>query len=377
MRVEAAELIRVRLGLRQPFVASHATERAREILLVHLLTDTADGWGECDALSAPTYTPEHLDGAQLVLERHLLGMLAAAGDVRPSGVRAALEGVRGHHMAKAALEMAMLDAQGHLDGTSLAQQIGATATSVAVGAVLGMAPSPAALREAVESLLAEGYRRVKVKIAPGAALGPLGSLRAHFGNQLCLQADANGSYRLDACAELRGLEDLGVELLEQPLAPRSFAEHAELRRRIRTPVSLDESVDSVEDVRLALRLGSCDALNLKPARLGGWLAGREAHDVAREGGCRLLCGGMLESGIGRAAAVAFAALGGFDLSADLSPSDRYLEQDLTAPMELHDGALAVPTGPGVGVQLHLDVVDRHSTSRRRWKPERSGEGGVR
>ncbi len=329
-------------------------------MLVRLETDAGPGWGECAALAAPSYTEEHADGAEQVLAQHLLPLLLEQG-APDEGVESALdrlEVVRGHRMAKAAVEMALLDADLRASGRSLGARLGATSARVPAGATVGIG-RPAAVLAEVAAAVGAGIRHVKCKIAPGADLALVEPVRETYPD-LDLSVDANGAYRLgrrEDLESLRALDRLGLTALEQPLAPDDLVGHGELSRLIETPVLLDESVPSLGALEAAIALGACDGVSLKPARLGGVLAARSAE--RRCAAARLHCspGGMFETGLARAASLAVAALPGVDLPGDLGPSDRYFSPDLTEPIRLVDGELAVPTSPGIGAEPLEDVLE--------------------
>jgi O-succinylbenzoate synthase len=352
--VEAVELHRLAVPLVHPFRASHGIVATRDVLLVRARTSEGDGWGECPAEAEPTYTAEHTDGAAAVLRDHLVPRLLAAGPASAldGGVASVLAAVRGHPMAKAALDTAVLDAQLRAAGRSLAAHLGATATTVPAGVVVGMEDDLGALVARVEAHVAEGYRRVKLKIEPGRDRAPLARVRAAF-PALELAADANGAYGPWSGASrdaLAALDDLGLQFVEQPLDPDDLVGHARLAEVLATPICLDESVSSVGGARVVAALGAAAALSVKAARLGGYGQARRLHDVAVAEGLALCCGGLLETAIGRRANLALAALPGFTLVGDVSASARYVVRDVTAePVALlPGGVLAVPQRPGVG-----------------------------
>ena len=357
MKLTGVELRRVRLPLVTPFRTSLGEQAERETLLVRVATPDAVGWGECTAMAAPSYTAEYLDGAHHVIRHHLLPRLLALPELDADGVGPALAGVRGHPMAKAALEMAVLDAELRSAGTSLGDHLGAVRRAVDAGVAVGLAGSLGALVDAVGAYLGDGYRRVKLKIGPGWDLEPVRAVRERFGEGLALQVDANGSYAPAQLEHVARLDGFGLAMIEQPFAQDELLAHAELARRIRTPVCLDESITSAAAAATAIALGSTAVVNVKAARVGGYLEARRVHDVCAAAGLPVWCGGMLETGLGRAANVALAALPNFTLPGDLSASDRYYRQDITAPFVLEDGRLAVPTGPGLGVEVIPDVLD--------------------
>ena len=360
MEIRGVELLRLDLVLEHSLRTSAGEHAKRPVLLLYVHTDGATGIGECEALEEPTYTEEYADGAEAVLAGHLIPRLLAGGpcaDVQ--GALARLAPVRGHQMAKAGLEMALLDAQLRTEGRSLASHLGATRHEVPGGANVSLG-RPDEVLAAIGEAVAAGYRRVKCKIAPGSDLEPLSAAREAF-PEVALSADANGAYELadkSHRALLRQIDALGLVALEQPLAPEDLLGHRDLAAELDTPVVLDESVTGLASLALALELGACDGVSVKPARLGGLLLAAEVHDRCVAAGVHLAIGGMLESGIGRAAALAVAAMPGFDLPGDLGASDRYFAPDLCAPHLLRDGMLAVPSGPGLGVEPVAGVLER-------------------
>jgi len=366
--VEAVELRCVAVPLRRPFRASYGTETVRRSLLVRAITSGGDGWGECVALSDPLYSAEYVDGAAADISGHLLPRLWSAGPMSASAVGPVLAAVRGHQMAKSAVEMALLDAELRHSGASLASHLGACRDAVVAGVSVGMAPV-AQLLDLVAGYVDAGYRRVKLKIEPGTDIEPVRAVRERFGDQLLLQVDANGAYRLADVNALAALDDWGLLMIEQPLEEDDLLGHAELARHLRTPICLDESITSARAAASAIALGACRVINIKPGRVGGYLEARRVHDVCVETGTAAWCGGMLETGIGRAANLALAALPGFTLPGDLSPSADYLTEDLTPPLVVADGCVTVPTGPGIGVPILTAMVDQLTTSVQLVRPD--------
>ncbi|WP_285709679.1 o-succinylbenzoate synthase [Microtetraspora sp. NBRC 16547] len=360
MKITGIELRRIAMPLVAPFRTSFGTETARDVLLVRVVTPEAEGWGECVAMSAPLYSSEYADGAAEAMRRFLIPALPAHADAQATG--RALAPFKGHRMAKAALETAVLDAQLRARGESLASFLGATGDRVPCGVSVGIMNSIPELLDAVEGYLSEGYIRIKLKIEPGWDLEPVRAVRERFGPELLLQVDANAAYTLADAPRLAKLDAFDLLLIEQPLANDDMVQHAALARRISTPICLDESIESAEHAAAAITLGACSIINVKPGRIGGYLEARRIHDLARAHGVALWCGGMLETGIGRAANVALAALPGFTLPGDTSASRRYFATDITPPFELRDGHLDVPTGPGIGVDPVQDILDEVTTS---------------
>lgn len=360
MRLHGFELRRVAMPLVSPFRTSFSTQTARDILLVRALTDGAEGWGECVTLGDPLYSPEYVDGAVDVMRRHLIPALRDVVDA--PGVGEALKPVKGHRMAKGALEMAVLDAELRTEGRSFARELGSTRERVPSGVSVGIMNSIPALLDAVDGYLSEGYVRIKLKIEPGWDVEPVRAVRERFGDDVLLQVDANTAYTLRDARLLAKLDDFDLLLIEQPLEEEDVLGHADLAKIVRTPICLDESITSAQTAAAAIRVGATQVINIKPGRVGGYLEARRIHDLAVAHGIAVWCGGMIESGIGRAANVALASLPGFTLPGDVSASDRFYRQDIiTSPFVMRDGHLDVPTGPGLGVEPDMAVLEELTT----------------
>ncbi|MFI0766221.1 o-succinylbenzoate synthase [Streptomyces sp. NPDC021218] len=360
-KISGVELRRIAMPLVAPFRTSFGVETSRDVLLVRVVTADREGWAECAAMSEPRYCSEYVDGAQDVLRRFLIPALPKDG-LDAQAVGRVLEPFTGHRMAKSALETAVLDAQLRGVGESFGGYLGAARDRVPCGVSVGIMDSVPALLDAVAGYLAEGYVRIKLKIEPGWDVEPVRAVRERFGDDLLLQVDANAAYTLADAQHLVQMDDFRLLLIEQPLADDDLVQHAELAKLLRTPICLDESIKSAADAAAAISLGSCSVINIKPARVGGYLEARRIHDLARAHGIPVWCGGMLETGIGRAANVALAALPGCTLPGDTSGSSRYFATDITRPFVLTDGHLNVPTGPGLGVEPLPDVLNEVTTS---------------
>ena len=365
MQIVEVELLRLELELLVPLMTSAGEHRHRPLVIVKITTTESVGYGECSALLEPTYTEEYADGAEAVLRDQLLPRLLSGGlaITLETGLER-LRPVRGHAMAKAAVEMALLDAELSPSGTSLATYLGATKSAIPAGANVSLG-LPDSVSAAVDLAVAAGYSRVKVKIAPGYDVAVLRQVRDAFPT-IALSADANGAYDFDNDAHraaLLEMDSLGLACFEQPLEPGELVRSAALCEMLATPVILDESVATRSDFETAVALGALDGVSIKPARLGGLIIARGIHDRARELGLDCSIGGMLESGIGRAASIALGALPGFTIPGDLGASDRYFAPDLTAPHVLVAGELTVPDGPGLGVRIDAAVL-RDSTTHR-------------
>jgi O-succinylbenzoate synthase len=372
MKIETVELIRIRMPLKGAFRTSFGSESVRDILLVHAITPDAEGWGECVAMDDPGYSSEYVDGAQDVIKRFLLPPVFGRGDVSSASLASLWKLVRGHRMAKAAVETALLDAELRARGESLAEHLGAVRDRVDCGVSVGIpdppegAETPAArigrLLDQVAGYLDQGYVRIKLKIEPGWDVEPVKAVR-EANPDILLQVDANQAYELGDARHLAKLDAFDLLLIEQPLGEERVRDHAELVKMVKTPICLDESIVSAQAAADAIALGACRIVNIKPGRVGGYLEARRVHDVCEANKIPVWCGGMLESGIGRAANVALAALPNFTLPGDTSASDRYFARDVTPPFVLEDGTLRVPTGPGIGVSPIPEVLAELTTSR--------------
>ena len=352
--LEGIELRLIRLPLAETFRAAHGRRDHREVVIVRALAaDGPAGWSECVAEVEPTYWPEYTAGAHHVLQHHLVPRMLAGRTLRD---------VRGHQMAKAALEGAVLDAGLRADGRSLASFLGARRREVGTGIALGITDTVDDLVMAAMTWCAQGHRALKLKVAPGWDVEPVGAVRAAVGHKVELVVDANGSYLSgdpDHMAALARLADpgLGLACIEQPFGPDDLTGHARLVELVDVPICLDESIGSLGDVETALGLGACGAISLKVGRVGGLLETKRIHDRCVDEGVPLRAGGMLETGLGRAVNLAVAALPGCTLPPDLGPSARYFTQDITPPFDDRDGTMTVPDGAGLGIEPLQEVLD--------------------
>ena len=362
MRFIGFEIRRITLPLVSPFTTSFGTQNHREALIVRAAGDDAEGWGECVAIVDPVYSPEYTEGAHHVMRSYLIPRLLDAGEFTAQKVAPLLHGIVGHRMAKAALEMAVLDAELRATETSFGTFLGAVVDRVPSGVSVGIMPSIEELVDTVSNYLDEGYQRIKLKIKPGWDVEPVRAIRERFGYDVGLQVDANTAYTLNDAGQLRKLDAFDLLLIEQPLGEEDIRQHAELAKLIATPVCLDESIVSAQAAADAIALKAASVINIKPGRVGGYLEARRIHDLCRANGIAVWCGGMLETGLGRAANAALAALPGFTLPGDISASNRFYETDITEPILLEDGHIRVPTGPGLGVTPIPADLDRVTTS---------------
>jgi O-succinylbenzoate synthase len=364
MRLAGIELRRVAMPR-----TSFGTQLDRDVLLVRVegSVDGVDvtGWGECVSLSAPRYSPEYVEGSSYVIEHFFAPLLFAAGEVAADDVGKILSVFEGHPMAKASVEMAILDAELRAAGQSFGDRLGTVAERVPAGVSVGIFDTTGELLDQIAGYLDDGYIRIKLKIEPGIDIERVAAVRERFGDDLMLQVDANAAYVLDDADHLAQLDAFGLLLIEQPLATDDLRHHALLAKKVRTPICLDESIVSAKSAADAIALGSASIINVKAGRVGGYLEAKRVHDVCQVHGVPVWCGGMLETGLGRAANLALAGLPNFTLPGDTSASDRYWIQDLTEPFVLGpDGHIAVPTGPGLGVDPIPEVLEETTTSSR-------------
>ena len=373
IHVERVELRRIAMPLVTPFRTSFGVEVERDILLINVLGtvdgNAVSGWGECVALATPTYSAEYVDGAQHVTEHHLLPRLASSGPLAAGDVSRVLAPVHGHPMAKGAIEAAVLDAQLRAAGRSFADLLGvATADDgsprrIPSGVSVGIHDHVEDLLATVQGYLDDGYVRIKLKIEPGSDIEHVAAVRDLIGPDTPLQVDANTAYRRTDGQHLARLDEFDLLLIEQPLPEEDIVGHAQLAAEVETPICLDESLVSAAGTADAIELGACEIANIKPGRVGGYLEAIRIHDLCLERGVPVWCGGMLETGIGRAANAALAALPGFTLPGDISASKRFYAQDIVIePIVIVDGHVTVPTTPGMGFDIDIDVVDAVTTS---------------
>lgn len=349
------------MPLVRPFRTSFGTQTARDVLIVEVVTEGGvSGWGECAAMEWPGYSAEYVDGAVDVLIEHLVPRVLADRTLDPQRAHVQLARLMGHPMAKSALETAILDAWLREQGQSLADYLGAVRDDVDCGVSVGIPSSIDALLTEVASYVDAGYRRIKLKIEPGWDLEPVRAVREAWPD-MPLQTDANQAYTRNDAALLGTMDDADLLLVEQPLPEDDLRGHALLAEQISTPVCLDESIISTAVADTAIAFGATSVINIKPGRVGGYLEAKAIHDLCLDRGVPVWCGGMLETGIGRAANVALAALPGFTLPGDTSASSRYFATDITEPFVLQDGRLRVPTGPGIGVDPIPALLDEFGT----------------
>ena len=363
MKLQEIELSTIHLPLVRPFRTSFGTQTSREVLMVKVTNGNGTvGWAECVAMSEPLYSPEYVIGCLDLMKRFLIPALRAKDSITAEDVPVVLKPFLGGQMAKAALETAILDAQLKDAGVSLAKYLGATKTKVECGVSVGIANNLDALVEEVASYVDAGYRRIKLKIEPGWDYEAVKTIRNLYPD-IPLQVDANQAYSRSDGKLLAKLDELNLLLIEQPLDEHDILGHALLSKEVNTPICLDESIISLQSAEDALALKATTVINIKPGRVGGYIESKKIHDLCVKNNIPVWCGGMLETGIGRAANLALAALPGFTLPGDTSASARYFKQDITTPFVMEDGYLNVPTGPGIGIEPDLEYLNSISKSK--------------
>jgi o-succinylbenzoate synthase len=358
MKIDSIFLREVRMPLVQPFETSFGRTTDRRILLVEIRADGLVGWGECTAGEHPYFSDETVDTAWSVLLSELAPALAASDVEHPGKCPGIFGRVRGHRMAKAALENAVWDLQAQMDGVPLAQLLGGVREVIPCGVSLGIQPELSRLLEEVEKSLGAGYQRIKLKCKPGWDLDVFSAVRNRWPD-IMLSCDANSAYRLKDSDHLLGFDEFDLQMIEQPLWADDFYFHSMLQRRLETPICLDESIRNRRDALAAIDMESCQIINIKVGRVGGFSEAIAVHNAAQERGIPVWCGGMLETGIGRSHNVALSSLENFSLPGDVSASKRYWAEDIIEPEVTVSsvGEIKVPTTAGRGFEVRTDLIE--------------------
>src|SRR5579863_2018920 len=364
MKIRRITLREIQMPLLQPFETSFGVISLRRILLVEAEVDGVSGWGECVAGEGPFYSPETVDTAAVILRKYAWPIVKDMEFASANEVYLPLTHIRGRNMAKAALEAAIWDAEAKQKGIPLWKLLGGSRQELSTGVSIGIKPSLDVLAEAVTMELAAGYQRIKIKIKPGWDAEPVRMLREKF-PRIRLMVDANSAYRLSDLPLLQQLEGYHLMMIEQPLGWDDLFSHVALQRQLQTPICLDECIHEEEQARAAIELHACGIINIKLGRVGGHNRVRVIHDLCQKNSIPVWCGGMLESGIGRAHNIALSTLPNFTLPGDVSASARYWQQDVIEPaVEVTaQGTIRVPQGPGIGYNVQLDRIEKLTVSK--------------
>lgn len=357
MKIDSAELRIIRLQLLRPFETSFGVETERTIPLLTLFSQGLEGYGEGVMEVLPLYREEYVSGAVALLKEALLPRVLRTALQTPQDVLDRMAMFRGNRMSKALVEMAFWDLWAKSLNLPLGRLLGGSREAIPVGVSLGIQKTLEATREQIQKHLDQGYQRIKLKIKPGWDTNLIGYIRKEF-PQATLTVDANSCYSLAELHILRDLDQYQLDYIEQPLAYDDLIDHAKLQAQLKTAICLDESILSPEDARKGLKIGAGRVINIKVGRVGGHLEARRVHDVAQSFGAPVWCGGMLESGIGRAHNIHLATLPNFTKPGDTSSSSRYWKQDIiNEPLETRGGFMPVPQGVGIGVTLNRPFLD--------------------
>ncbi|RPJ29216.1 MAG: o-succinylbenzoate synthase [Chloroflexi bacterium] len=370
MKIESIILHHISMPLVAPFETSFGRETDRQCVLITLQAEGLTGYGECVATRDPGYNYETAGTAWHILKDFIAPLLLAEDVIDAEDFQIRVDGIRGHHLAKAGVEMALWDLLGKRDGKSLKEMFGGARETVEVGVSIGIQESAAALVRTVESYLEKGYQRVKIKIKPGREVEETSAVRRAYPD-LRLQVDANSAYTLETAETLKLLDDLNLLLIEQPLYEDDIWDHRKLQAVLKTPICLDESILSPRHARYALEMEACKIINIKPARVAGLSQGVAIHEYCWTRNVPVWCGGMLETGVGRASNLALASLPGFILPGDISASDRYYQRDITNERFVlnSDSTIDVPKGHGLGITIDEEALKQFTLSKITLKPE--------
>lgn len=366
MRLRKLTLREISLKLLEPFQTSFHTAQQRRVVLVEADVDGVSGWGEPTVGEDPFYSYETVETAWHIIRDFIWPLLRGREFTSASDVWDSLAPIRGHNMAKGGVETALWDAEAKLKGVPLAKLLGGTREEIPCGVSIGIQPALDTLRAKVERELAAGYQRIKIKIKRGYEVEPVRMLRERF-PRIRLMADANSDYTLADAPLLKQLDAYHLMMIEQPLGWDDLYAHVELQKKLATPICLDECIHTEEQARAAILLGACKIINIKLGRVGGYTVAKRIHDMCQENGLPVWCGGMLESGIGRAHNIALSTLPNFTLPGDVTASKRYWDEDIIEPEVTvsSQGTIRVPAGPGIGYEPRRDRIEKLTVRKER------------
>ncbi len=361
MKIEQIEIHHLRMPLKSAFETSFGRSVTRDCLFLRVYADGIEGFGECAADYDPGYSSETAGTSWYILQEFIFPKVIGMDFSHPADFQECVANVRGHRMAKAALEMALWDIYGKQNNQSLKNLLNGTKERVEVGVSVGIQKDPTTLVKTVEKYLEDGYQRIKIKIKPGRDIEDAKAVRSAF-PLIRLQVDANSAYTLKDAQRLIPLDELNLLLIEQPLDEEDLWDHHKLQKMLRTPICLDESILSLQHARQALEMQSCRVINIKAGRVGGLSEGKKIHDYCYQQSVPVWCGGMLETGVGRASNLALASLPGFTLPGDISATDRYYDEDITNERFIlnADSTIDVPSGVGLGITINEKAISKYS-----------------
>jgi len=368
MHIEAVTLRKLKMRLKAPFETSFGITRDRTVVLVELLADGVTGWAEVTTTEGPFFNSETPETAWLIIRGFLVPLLLGKDVVSASEIPSIFAAIRGHEMARAAVENGLWDVEAQQTKLSLAKLLGGTHSEITCGVSLGLQATPEVLLEKVAVELRAGYQRIKLKIKPGRDLEFVRAVR-NANSDILLSVDANSAYTLSDLDHLQRFDEFGLLMMEQPLWWDDISNHAKLQKHLKTPICLDESIRHVRDAETALGLDAARIINIKLGRVGGHSSAREIQALCLARNVPAWCGGMLESGVGRAHNIAISSLPGYTLPGDVSASKRYWEEDIIdPPVEVSPaGTIQIPTSPGLGYHVRRDLIERWTIEKETWR----------
>ncbi|MCQ6276868.1 o-succinylbenzoate synthase [Bacillus sp. V3B] len=368
MKIDRVVLRHLQMEQKSPFTTSFGTFKMKDFILVEAIdTDGVSGWGESVAFHAPWYSEETMKTNWHMLEDFLLPLTFQSPIEHPDQLNERFSTIRKNNMAKSAIEGAVWDLHTKKQGIPLSQALGGKKKQIEVGISIGIQPTVKDLLSIIDKYVTEGYRRMKVKIKPGWDVSVIAAIRGRFPH-IQLMADANSAYTLRDTNLLKELDQYNLTMIEQPLASDDIIDHASLQAQLQTPICLDESIHSLEDTRKAISLGSCKVINVKIGRVGGLTEAVRIHDLCKENGIPVWCGGMLEAGVGRAHNIAITTLDHFTMPGDTAASSHYWEKDIIDPeVTVRDGLITVPDKPGIGYEVNRRLVDSYTVSSKTYR----------
>jgi len=367
MKINEVILYKMNMRMKNPFTTSFGTEQNRLFILVEVKNENGlSGWGECVTTERPLYIEEFTDSSWIMLEKFLIPSVLKTDIDHPDELQDKFKVYKRNNLAKSALEGAIWDLYAKLRGLTLSETLGGVKSTIEVGVSLGIEDNIKNLLNSIQQKTEEGYKRIKIKIKPGKDVNVIAEVRQHFPD-LPLMVDANSAYTLDDISTLKEMDKYNLMMIEQPLKAGDLIDHAKLQKEMETPICLDESIHSYEDARKAIELGSGKIINMKVGRVGGLTQAKKIHDLCQQESIPLWCGGMLESGIGRAHNIAITSLENFTLPGDTASSSKYWNKDIIYPeVVVNNGLLQIPEKPGIGFDVDIDEVLRNTTESRQF-----------